>query len=141
MAVEPLTVSLFQRRLLNPIFAFAREMVNNRVAGFENYQVQRPINFHHELTPADFPITDAVFKAFKDFAMSQDGLNVSAAQLDHNRAFIARQLRFNLVSAAYGRVTADRVLITTDDPQVAKAVESVPRARDLAQTAMHSRGQ
>jgi carboxyl-terminal processing protease len=139
--VEPRTVSLFQRRLLNPIFAFARELVNNRVEGFENYKVQRTIDFNHELAPTDFPITDSVFKAFKDFAMSQASLKASAAQMDHNRDFIARQLRFNIVSAAYGRVTADRVLITTDDPQVTKAVESVPRARDLAQTAMHARGQ
>jgi hypothetical protein len=42
------------------------------------------------------------------------------------------ELRFNLVTAAYGRVMGDRVFITTDDPQVAKAVDVVPKARDLA---------
>jgi hypothetical protein len=36
------------------------------------------------------------------------------------------------VTAAYGRVIGDRVFITMDDPQVAKAVEVVPKARDLA---------
>jgi hypothetical protein len=42
------------------------------------------------------------------------------------------ELRFNLVTAAYGRVIADRVFITTDDPQVVKAVDVLPKARDLA---------
>jgi hypothetical protein len=46
-------------------------------------------------------------------------------------------LRFNLVQAAYGRVMAERVFITTDDKQLAKAVDILPRARDLAMTATH----
>ncbi len=36
------------------------------------------------------------------------------------------------MTAAYGRVMGDRVFITTDDPQVAKAVDVLPKARDLA---------
>jgi len=47
---------------------------------------------------------------------------MSATQLDRNRSFIALQLRFNMVTAAYGRVMADRVFVFTDDPQVARAV-------------------
>jgi len=132
---------LFQRRLLNPIFAFSRELVNQRINGFEAYRVQGQIDFRHALEPTDFPVTDALFSAFKDFAMRQPGFKTTAAQLDHQRAFITEQLRFNLVTAAYGRVMAERVLITSDDPQVAKAVDLVPRARDLASSAMHGRTQ
>jgi hypothetical protein len=55
--------------------------------------------------------------------------------LDRNRSFIELQLRFNIVTAAYGRVMADRVFITTDDPQVAKAMAVLPRAKDLALSA------
>ena len=139
--VEPRTISLFQRRLLNPIFAFSRELVNQRINGFEAYRVQGQIDFRHALEPTDFPVTDALFSAFKDFAMRQPGFKTTAAQLDHQRAFITEQLRFNLVTAAYGRVMAERVLITSDDPQVAKAVDLVPRARDLASSAMHGRTQ
>jgi hypothetical protein len=58
-----------------------------------------------------------------------------ATLIDHNRAFVELQLRFNIVTAAYGRVTADRVPISTDDQQVAKAVDVLPRARDLAMSA------
>jgi hypothetical protein len=43
-----------------------------------------------------------------------------------------------LVTAAYGSVTSVQVM-TKDDPQVAKAVEVTPRARDLAMMAMRAR--
>jgi carboxyl-terminal processing protease len=134
---EPRTVSLFQRRLLSPIFAFSRDLVNKRISGFDSYRLQGPIDFHHELARTDFPITDPLFNAFKEFAVAQPGLKVTAPQLDRNRAFIAQQLRFNLITAAYGRVMAERVLILSDDPQVTKAVDTLPRARDLASSAMH----
>jgi len=48
-------------------------------------------------------------------------------------------LRFNVVTAAYGRVVGDRVFIMQDDPQVAKAVDVVPKARDLAMTSSQSK--
>ena len=65
---------------------------------------------------------------------------ITAAQLDHSREVIAQDLRFNIVTAAYGRVTADQVLIA-DDPQVSKAVDVMPKARELAMSAMSKRNQ
>lgn len=139
--IDPRTVSLFQRRLYSPVFGFSREMVNGRIANLDPYKVQRAINFNGVLQPTDFPITDAVFDAFKQYVASQPALKMTAAQLDRNRSFIAQQLRFNVVTAAYGRVMADRVFVTTDDPQVAKAVEVLPRARDLATAAIRKQSQ
>jgi len=136
--VEPRTVSLFQRRLVNPIFSFSRELVNGRIPGLEAYKVQRPIDFKHGLQPADYSITDAAFNAFKQYVASDATLKISTAQLGRNRSFIEEQLRFHIVTAAYGRVKADRVFITTNDPQVAKAIDVLPRARDLAMTALRA---
>ena len=139
--VDPRLMSLFQRRLLNLIFFFSRGLVNGRIGGFDAYKVQRGIDFTHNLAPTDFPITDALFKGFKDYVASQPSLNMTPALLDHNRSFIALQLRFNITTAAYGRITAERVFITTDDPQVAKALDVLPRARDLAMAAFRQRTQ
>lgn len=139
--VEPRAFSLLQRRLLSPIFFFSRDVVTGRVAALEAYKVQKPIDFDHNLQATDYAITEALFSAFKAYVVGQTDLKMTAAQIDRNRAFIESQLRFNFVTAAYGRVMAERVLITGDDPQVAKAVDIVPRARDLAMSALHSRGQ
>jgi carboxyl-terminal processing protease len=129
------TITAAQRRLLSPLFAFTRELVNGRIGGFAHYNVPGSINFVHELEPNDFRIDEPVFKAFKEFAANDSNFKRLMPLVDHNRPFIELQLRFNLVTAAYGRVTADRVFITTDDPQVAKAVDVLPRARDLAMSA------
>jgi len=125
------TVNLTQRRLLSPIFAFARELVNGRIRGFESNKIAR-IDFNRELQPDELKITDAMFKAFREFVLKDPGFKTSAAVVDRYRSFVELELRFNLATAAYGRIMGDRVFITTDDPQVAKAVDVLPKARDLA---------
>jgi hypothetical protein len=52
--------------------------------------------------------------------------------VDRNRAFVESELRFNIATAAYGRTTGDRVFIASYDPQIAKALEVVPKARQLS---------
>jgi carboxyl-terminal processing protease len=130
-----------QRRLVNPIFAFTRELVNGRIGGFESYKVQQAIDFSHDLQPSDFPITDQLFNGFKEFVAKDPSLKATLPMLDSNRSFIELQLRFNIVTAAYGRVTADRVFVTTGDLQVARAIDVLPRARDLAMSALRQRAQ
>ncbi len=128
--IGPRTVNLTQRRLLSPTFFFARELVNGRIRGFEASKIAR-IDFTHELQSNDLVITDALFKAFRDFVAKDPKFKTSAALIDRQRAFLQQELRFDLATAAYGRVMGDRVFITSDDPQVAKAVDVVPKARDL----------
>lgn len=135
-SVNARTITPAQRRLVNPLFAFTRELVNGRVRDFEAYKVQQAIDFSHDLQPSDFPITDALFKTFKDFVSNDPTLRATAPLLDSNRSFVDLQLRFNIVTAAYGRVVADRVFVTTDDLQVARAIDVLPRARDLAMSAL-----
>lgn len=130
--VGPRTVNLMQRRLLSPVFAFTRELVNGRIRGFESSRIAGGINFRHDLQPEEFKITDATFKAFRDFVAADPAYKVSAATIDRNRSYLELELRFNLVTAAYGRVIADRVFIMSDDPQVSKAVDVLPKARNLA---------
>jgi len=124
-----------QRRLISPIFSFSRELVNGRVKGFDGYRVQQPIDFEHDLQATDFPITASLFQSFKEFIAADPGLKSLSPLVEANRSFVGLQLRFNLVTAAYGRVMADRVFVTGEDPQVTRALEVVPRARDLAMSA------
>jgi carboxyl-terminal processing protease len=140
-SVDPRTTNLAQRRLIGPTFAFAREIANGRVAGFDSYRVRGELDFGHDLKPEDFRSTDALFKAFRDFATADPNFHVTAAMIDRNRKFVELQIRFNLVTAAYGRVMGDRVFIVNDDPQVAKAVDVLPKARDLAMGVSHAKTQ
>lgn len=140
-AVNARAITPAQRRLLHPMFAFSRELVNGRIEGLDLYRVLGPIDFNHDLEPTDFPVTEGLFKSFKQFLAKNPEYNLSAGVLEQNRSFIELQVRYNVVTAAYGRVMADRVFVQTDDPQVARAIEVLPRARDLAMSAMRQRVQ
>jgi carboxyl-terminal processing protease len=135
VSVKPRTFSVAQRRLLSPLFAFTRELANGRIPGLPSYRVPGGIEFNHQLRLSDFPISDAVFNAFKEFVDSDPTFKGLAPLIDHNREFVELQLRFNIVAAAYGRVAAERVPITTGDQQVARAVDVLPQAREMAMSA------
>ena len=129
--VNPRTVNITQRRMLSPIFSFTRELVNGRVRGLESSKISRSL-YDHDLTNDEYRVTDAMYRAFRDFVANDPAYNIIPATVDKYRSFVELELRFNLVTAAYGRVIGDRVFITMDDPQVSKAVDVLPKARNLA---------
>lgn len=139
-AIKPRTINASQARLRNPIFAFTRELVNGRINGFDNYKVGHAIDFEKRLEASEYRVTDDLFKAFKEFVVKNPDWKITAQQLDRSRSFIDLEMRYNIVTAAYGRVTADQVLVG-DDPQVDKAIAVMPKARELAMAAMNRRNQ
>ena len=139
--VDARTVNLTQRRLLSPTFLFVRDLVNGRVKGFESSRLLTGIDFRSEPQIDTLRVSDPLFKAFKDFVVADPTFNVTAAQVDRYRSFVELELRFHIATANYGRVIADRVFIMTDDPQVARAVDVLPKARDLAMGTTSSKSQ
>ena len=137
-AVKPQFLTAAQVRLRDPIFFFAKDVAYGRVPSLSGYKVDRAIEYDHDLESKDFPMNDMVFNAFKDYVAKDQNWKVFTPQLERNRAFIEQQLRYQLATAAFGTVAALQVL-TKDDPQVAKAIEVVPRARDLAMSANRAR--
>jgi carboxyl-terminal processing protease len=136
--VNPDLVNASQNRLRSPIFFFAREVASGRVAGFEKFKVDRPIDYDHVIDGDDFPSSNEFFQAFRNYVAKDENFRSLLPQVDRNRQFVESQLRYNLAMAAYGTVTATQVLMRHDS-QVAKAVEVLPRARDLAMAAMRAR--
>jgi carboxyl-terminal processing protease len=135
---KPAKITQAEAKLSDSIFAFALELVTGRVPGFEAYKVQKPIEFRHDLKETDFPVTDALFKELKKFAASKPEYKATPEQLERSRPFVERQLRFELSTAAYGMMAALQVL-NENDPQIARAVDALPRARELAQAAKRAK--
>ena len=136
--VNPELITTPQNRLRSPIFFFARDLANGRISGFDSYRADKAINYDHVIDEKDFPATEQVFQAFRDYVAKGDNWKPLLSQVDKNRSFIETQLRYNLAMAAYGITTAAQVLIRQDN-QVAKAVDSLPRARELAMAAQRAR--
>ena len=138
-AVKPGTISVGERQLRDVLFAFALELTTGRVKGFESYTVQRAIEFDHDLVNEDFPITEPLWKELKKFAAAKPEFKATPEALDKARGTYAeRQLRYNILSAAYGFRTASQVF-NDADPQISRAVDAMPRARELALAASRAR--
>jgi carboxyl-terminal processing protease len=143
VVIKPDTITLErarqQQKLNSPITAFAMDLAQGKVKGFESYKVTYPAQYGYDLKDTDYAMTDAVFAAFKQYASEK--YKVSAAQLDREREFVDRTLRGELVTAAYGSNTSLRILDAYDD-QLLKAIDQLPQARALALKAdrVHSGG-
>lgn len=137
-AVKPGIITAAERHLRDVIFAFSLDLVTGKVPGFESYKIQRGIEFDHDLANEDYPITDALFKELKKFAGEKQIFRTTPDQLEKSRTFAERQLRYNILSAAYGYRVATQVF-NDGDPQISRAVDAMPRARELALAASRAR--
>lgn len=129
MPTIPVARARVQRKLLNPIFAFVLDLSYGKRKGFESYAVDQAIRFNHDITAADFPITEGVYAAFRKLAVEKYGF--TANQVEKEREFVERMLRTEMVTSAFGSQTSFQVF-NEYDPQLAKAVELLPRAEQLA---------
>ncbi|MBK7393229.1 MAG: S41 family peptidase [Chloracidobacterium sp.] len=130
-------ITALRAALVDPIFFFAREVLSGRIAGLESYTATS-FTTGNRVTPRDLPSTEALKSAFLSFVKKQGTWRFSDKQLTAEAAFIKLRLRYNIIMASYG-VNAAQQVVTEDDPQVAKAVETLPRAGQLAQLAAKRR--
>lgn len=117
-----------QQKLANPIFAFALDLVYGKIPGFETYKVDKPIVFGYDIKPTDYPITDALYNTFKNFA--ENKYKIPSSLIDRERKFVERSLRAELITAAYGTTSSFQVF-NEYDTQLSKAIELLPQARAL----------
>jgi carboxyl-terminal processing protease len=133
VVVKPQTIPIekarFQQKLNDPIFAFLLDLTYGKIAGFDNYKIDRPIAFEYDIKATDFPVTENLFQSFKNFAVSK--YKFTPAQIDRERDFVQRALRTELIMAAYGSQTSLQVFNEYDN-QLKKAIELLPEARQLA---------
>lgn len=132
--VKSQAISNSQLNFIDAMFFFTREIITGKIAGFENYAVNRQIQFGYRVRPSDFPVTEPFIAAFKKFVGNNPNWKDLTNKIEVNQKFIATRLRVNLATAAFGSVASDQVLID-NDLQVAKSVETLPRAESLALTA------
>jgi len=125
----PAARARFQRKLINPVFAFVLDVAYGKRKGFETYAVDREIKFNHDITNEDFPVTEGLFSAFKKFAIEK--YKFTPKQIDGEKEFLERMLRAEFVTSAYGSQTSFQVF-NESDPQLSKAIELLPRAEQLA---------
>lgn len=121
-----------QRIWFDPAFEFAHQLAAGQIQGFTEFKIDRQADHRHQLQPNEYQITDKVLAAFKTFLRENKQFKLEDARVDKEADFIKRQIRYEMVTAAYGVETAYQVLLETD-LQMQRAITEIPTARIMAE--------
>ena len=124
-----LTFSPLRFRINEAAFYFVRQVVAGQIKGFENLKVERQ-NKTLTIEPNDLPINDKILEAFRAFVGKDKDIGLSAENINSQIDYAKSRLREELATANYSTEAGQQVLLETD-PQVLKAIETLPEARKL----------
>jgi len=120
-------------RIAEAAFQFTRQLAAGIVPSLETYRVDK-VQYGKNARTLDFPITDRVVEAFRNFCRTQPELQVQPAQLDEELEFAKLRLRQEIITAAFSNDAGARVLLDSD-AQVLRALDALPDAKRLADAA------
>ena len=120
-------------RIAEAAFQFTRQLAAGMVAGLETYRVDK-VQYGKNARPTDFPVTDRVLEAFRNFCRTQPDFQVQPAQVDEELEFAKLRLRQEIVTAAFSSDAGARVLLDSD-AQILRALDALPDAKRLADAA------
>jgi carboxyl-terminal processing protease len=129
---RPLTATPVRARIIEAAFYFTRELAAGLVPGAESYRTDK-VAYDRSPKMTDFPITDRVIEAFKNFVRKDPSRRLSDAQIDNDVDFVRLRLRDEVITAAFGADEGQRVLLESD-PQALRAIGVLPEAKRLAES-------
>jgi carboxyl-terminal processing protease len=129
---EPANTPL-RLRINEAAFHFTRQLAAGLVPGLDAYRIDK-VQYGKSARPADFPITDRVVEAFRNFCRTQPDFQVQVSQLDEELEFAKLRLRQEIITAAFSSDAGARVLLDSD-AQILRALEALPDAKRLADAA------
>ena len=121
-----------QRVWFDAAFEFAHQLAAGQVQGFSEFKVDRQADHRHHLQPTEYQITDKILAAFKAFLRDNKQFKLEDTRVDKDADFIKRQIRYEMVTAAYGVETAYQVLLEVD-LQMQRAIVEIPTAKIMAE--------
>ena len=98
------------------------------VGGFTRYFLGSKPNITHS-----FEVDDNLLHDFRTY-LSKHNIKYTEAEYDENLDWIKRKIKQEVFMSTYGTQEGDKVLLAAD-PQVQKAIESIPQARALYENA------
>ncbi len=127
-----LTFTPLRFRLNEAAFYFVRQLAAGQIKGFENFKADKQ-NYNQTVDANDFQINDKMLEAFRAFIAKDKENGLSAENVNNQIDYAKSRLREELATANYSTEAGQQVLLETD-PQILKAIESLPEARKLMGT-------
>ena len=129
VAVKPFETTALRFRINEAAFFFVRQIVAGKVLGFENFRVERQ-DQNPNLKADELQISDKLFEAFRQYTIGVKDAGLSAENLNSQVEFSKNRLREELATANHSNEAGVQVLLEVD-PQIVKAIESMPDARKM----------
>ncbi|HUR96828.1 MAG TPA: S41 family peptidase [Pyrinomonadaceae bacterium] len=122
--------------LLDPIFFFVKELVNQKQRTKDNSISSRDAVRQSIIFGAE-PLGKQLLQKFIDYA-TQQYPNISAHAINEYSGFVTQRLNYELALATFGPGSAKHAQILSD-AEIAIAVDALPRASRLAESARRVR--
>jgi carboxyl-terminal processing protease len=116
-------------RINEAAFFFVRQLVAGKLAGFESYKAEKQ-TFKQAVQPQEFAVTDKLFEAFRNFAAADSVNGLTAQNILSQSEYARMRIRQELATANSSTEAGVQVFLETD-PQVLKAIETMPQATSL----------
>ncbi len=137
ITVKPVENGAMRFRLNEAAFFFVRQMVAGKIPGLENYRNEKQ-DFRQSIAPDAFQINDRIFDAFRQFTVNDKRSGLTAGNITAGADHARLRLREELATAMHSNEAGTQVLLEAD-PQVVKAIQSIPEAGRLASTTVPGR--
>jgi carboxyl-terminal processing protease len=137
VVVKPSTKEFELRRVWwEPTFQFARLLVTGQIAGLPEFKIDRAPDHSHRLATNEYVVNDKLLAAFKkylvDYRKEYKDSKADEARLQKDLDWVKRQIRYEIVTAAYGLEVATQVLLE-GDLQAQRAIAELPNAKTMAE--------
>lgn len=120
-------------RMNESAFFFVRQLVAGRIPGLESYRAEKQ-SFKEIVAPNEFQPSDKLLDAFRTFAAADKASGLIAENINSQIEYLKSRIRDELATANYSSEAGVQVLLEID-PQILKAVESMPQAAKLSESA------
>lgn len=127
-----------QISLLDPLFFFARELINGRVDNLQTSGVTANQQIRQQVVFGEPTVSDAMIDKFVEFIARERSWKISPSTINRERPYIKKMLRYNLAMVAFGLEGANRTRIE-NDVEVRQAIDAMPKAARLATAAQKAR--
>jgi len=131
--------SMVRNRIIDETFYFTRQVAAGIIPGLEAYRIEK-VQYGHSPKATDYTITDRFLEAFRNFVKTDANAGITSAQIDSDLDFVKLRLREEGITAGYGADDGARVLLD-GDPQVLRAIEALPAAKNLAESVRNKTSQ
>jgi carboxyl-terminal processing protease len=117
---------------IDPVFAFTRDLTEGQIQGLPEFKIDHQAEHRHHLKDSDYPVTDKVLSAFKEYLGQHKELKgPDPSRVDKDAEFLKLRIRYEVTTAAYGQEVAYEVLLK-GDAQMQTALADLPKAKTMA---------